>query len=72
MSASIAPIRDGSAEGNVSLDLDDLRQTAAEEEAELAEQEGVVDVDNEQVDPEAAIQALRAEPDDDQPAWGPS
>jgi hypothetical protein len=64
----------------VSERLEDLRHRWAVEPAESAELDGVVDVDDwdvddelddedAPVDPEAAIPALRAEPDDDQPSW---
>lgn len=51
--------------------LEDLIQRAAEEAAAKAELDAVRDIGEgeEVVDREAAIEALRAEPEDDQPAW---
>jgi len=61
--------------------LEALRQRWAEEAAERAELDAVVDVDDDRglddepededapVDPDAAIELLRREPDDDQPTW---
>lgn len=48
----------------MSAPVDDLRQQAAEETVEQAEQDAVVDLD--EVDREAALERLHREPDDDQ------
>lgn len=52
----------------MSAPVDDLRQQAAEDAAEQAEQDAVIELV--QVDHEAALEQLRQEPDDDQVvAW---
>jgi hypothetical protein len=49
--------------------LADLRQQAAEETLEQAELDAVVDLED--ADRAAALRALHAEKDDDQPRWRP-
>jgi hypothetical protein len=51
----------------VSDPLDDLRQVAAEEQAERDELARVIDVDGAPVDREAALRELHAEADEDNP-----
>jgi hypothetical protein len=53
----------------VSGAVEDLRQRAAEEAVEQAEHDAVVDLDEEPVDREAALEQLYREPEDDQPPW---